>query len=62
MPPEVVEALDTFSIDKEYAEKLRSKIATFKTVTKTQVTVFLTTITTYGLEKNKHAIQWSRTR
>jgi uncharacterized protein len=48
-------SLDTFSIDKEYSEKLRSKIATFKTATKTKKAVFLTMITTYGVEKNKYA-------
>lgn len=48
-------SLDTFSIDKDYSEKLRSKIATFKTVTKTKKAVFLTMITTYGVEKNKYA-------
>ncbi len=48
-------SLDTFSIDKDYSEKLRSKIATFKTVTKTKKSVFLTMITTYGVEKNKYA-------
>ena len=48
-------SLDTFSIDKDYSEKLRSKIATFKTVTKTQKSVFLTMITAYGVEKNKYA-------
>ena len=47
--------LDTFSIDKEYSEKLRSKITTFKTVTKTRKSVFLTMITTYGVEKNKYS-------
>ncbi len=45
-------SIDTFSIDKDYSEKLRSKIATFKTVTKTKKAVFLTMITTYGVEKN----------
>ncbi len=48
-------SLDTFSIDKDYSEKLRSKIATFKTATKTKKAVFLTMITTYGVEKNKYA-------
>ncbi len=48
-------SLDTFSIDKDYSEKLRSKIATFKAVTKTKKSVFLTLITTYGVEKNKYA-------
>ena len=48
-------SLDGFLIDKAYSEKLRSKIATFKTVTKTKKSVFLTMITTYGVEKNKYA-------
>ena len=47
-------SLATFSIDKDYSEKLRSKISTFKTATKTKKAVFLTMITTYGVEKNKY--------
>ena len=48
-------SLDVFTIDKDYSEKLRSKIATFKQATKTRKAVFLTMITTYGVEKNKYA-------
>lgn len=48
-------SLDTFVIDKEYSEKLRAKINTFKDATKTKKTVFLTMISTYGVEKNKYA-------
>ena len=48
-------SLDTFVIDKTYSEKLRAKISTFKAVTKTKKSVFLTMITTYGVEKNKYA-------
>jgi uncharacterized protein len=48
-------SLDTFSIDKDYSEKLRSKIATFKIAIKSKKAVFLTMITTYGVEKNKYA-------
>jgi len=48
-------SLDTFAIDKDYSEKLRSKIATFKSVTKTKKSVFLTMISTYGIERNKYA-------
>jgi len=48
-------SLDTFEIDKAYAEKLRSKISTFKNVTKTKKSVFLTMITTYGTVQNKYA-------
>ena len=48
-------SLDTFSINKDYADKLRSKIAVFKQATKTRKAVFLTFITTYGVHKNKYA-------
>jgi uncharacterized protein len=48
-------SMDTFSITKEYAEKLREKISVFKEVTKTKKAVFLTMVTTYGTEKNKYA-------
>jgi uncharacterized protein len=48
-------SLDTFVIDKEYSEKLRAKINTFKDATKTKKSVFLTMISTYGVEKNKYA-------
>jgi len=48
-------SLGKFTIDKDYAEKLRTKISVFKTASKTRKAVFLTMITTYGVEKNKHA-------
>jgi uncharacterized protein len=48
-------SLDSFCITKEYAEKLREKISVFKEVTQTKKAVFLTMITTYGVEKNKYA-------
>lgn len=48
-------SLGPVTIDKDYAEKLRAKIQVFKTVTKTRKAVFLTMITTYGVEKNAHA-------
>jgi uncharacterized protein len=48
-------SLDSYAINKEHSEKLRSKIQTFKTVTKTKKAVFLTMITTYGVDKNKYA-------
>ncbi len=48
-------SLSDFIIDKDYAEKLRSKISVFKTVTKTRKSVFLTFITTYGVEKNAYS-------
>ena len=49
-------SLNTFMIDKDYAEKLRNKVGIFKQVSKTRKAVFLTMITTYGTEKNKHAL------
>jgi uncharacterized protein len=48
-------SLDTYTITKEYAEKLREKINIFKEVSQTKKAVFLTMITTYGVEKNKYA-------
>ncbi len=48
-------SLGKFTIDKDYAEKLRTKISVFKTVSKTRKSVFLTMITTYGVEKNKYS-------
>ncbi|MFN4144986.1 MAG: AAA family ATPase [Runella sp.] len=48
-------SLDTFSITKDDAERLRSKIAVFKEATQTKKAVFLTMITTYGVEKNQYA-------
>lgn len=48
-------SLADYSINKDYAAQLRSKIATFKTATKTKKSVFLTMITTYGVSKNKYA-------
>ncbi len=48
-------SLDSFVITKEYAEKLRQKINTFKEATQTKKSVFLSMITTYGVERNKYA-------
>ena len=47
-------SLNRFAITKDYHEKLRNKIAHFKAGTKTKKSVFLTFVTTYGLEKNKY--------
>jgi uncharacterized protein len=45
----------TIFINKDYAEKLASKINTFKTCTNTKKSVYLTMITTYETEHNKYA-------
>lgn len=47
---------DTFSINKSYADNLRNKIATFRQATGTKKSLFLTFITTFGLTKNKYAM------
>lgn len=48
-------SLSSFNIDKDYAEKLREKVNIFKDSTRTKKSVFLTMITTYGVEKNKYS-------
>ena len=55
-------SLDNFLIDKEYTAKLRAKIATFKSVTKTRKPVFLALVTSYGVDRNASRISWCATR
>jgi hypothetical protein len=45
---------DEFVITKEYAEKLKRKLRVFKTESKTKKSLFLTLISTYGVQKNAH--------
>lgn len=45
-----------FKIDKKYNESLRKKIEVFQRETNTKKTIFLSFITTYGLEANKYSI------
>lgn len=49
-------SIHKFVIDAKYAEELRNKIGVFKTETKTRNSVFLTMITTYGLQPNIHSV------
>ncbi|MEI9959047.1 MAG: ATP-binding protein [Ferruginibacter sp.] len=44
-----------FTITKDYAAKLRTAIARFRNATATKKSLFLTMITTYGVEKNIYA-------
>ena len=44
-----------FSIDKEYALKLRNKISTFKSTAKTRKAIVPTMITTYGVKHNTYS-------
>ena len=46
-----------FTIDKNYAENLRNKLAAFRDETNTNKTLFLTMITTFGLKPNQHSMQ-----
>ena len=52
---EVKYSINPYKITKAYAANLRNKIGVFKTETKTRKAIFLTMITTYGLEKNEYA-------
>ena len=45
-------SLNAFTIDKNYAKELRDKVGVFKTATKTQKAIFLTLITTFGLQSS----------
>lgn len=45
-----------FSIDKKYAENLRQKVSLFREYSGTRKSVFLTAITTFGVQENIHKI------
>ncbi|WP_026947770.1 AAA family ATPase [Algoriphagus marincola] len=48
-------SLDNFTISKDYADSLRSKIAVFKEVSKTKKAVHLALISTYGVRQNSYS-------
>jgi hypothetical protein len=52
---EIKFSINHFQIDKEYAEKLRQKVALFKTQSGTNKTIFLTLLTSHGLVQNEYA-------
>ena len=52
---EIKHSIDEFAISKDYEQKLREKINTFKTVTETRKSILLTFITTYGLKTNMYS-------
>jgi uncharacterized protein len=54
---EIKFSINSFVITKKYAEELRQKISVFKVQTKTKKTVFLTMITSFGLQKNEYSNQ-----
>jgi len=49
-------SVDTFTLDKKYADELRKKITVFREQTRTRKAIFLTMITTFGLNRNTYAI------
>jgi uncharacterized protein len=53
---EIKFSIDTFSIDKKYADVLRNKISAFKEETGTRKSVFLAFITTFGLKTNQYSM------
>ena len=48
-------SINTFTIDKKYDAALRNKIAAFKKETATRKSLFLTMVTTFGLQNNNYA-------
>ncbi len=47
---------DTFSISKDYAQNLKSKLKVFKDTTKTKKHLFLTLATTFGITSNEYSV------
>lgn len=48
-------AVRPFLIDKNYAERLRTKLGSFKAKTDTKKAIFLTFVSTFGLKANKYS-------
>jgi AAA+ ATPase superfamily predicted ATPase len=48
-------SVDLFTINKKYDAELRNKLGTFKTETQTKKSVFLSMITTFGLQANAYS-------
>ena len=48
-------SIKPYTIDKKYAEELRNKIGVFREVTKTPKSIFLTMVTSFGLQKNEYS-------
>jgi uncharacterized protein len=48
-------SINPFTIDKNYAADLQNKIGTFRSETGTRKSVFLTLVTTFGLQQNSYA-------
>jgi hypothetical protein len=48
-------SIKKFTITKAYAEELRNKIGLFKETTNTNKSVYLTFVTTFGVEPNEYS-------
>ncbi len=48
-------SINSFTIDKKHDAELRNKVGTFKSETQTRKSVFLTTVTTFGLQPNAYS-------
>jgi uncharacterized protein len=48
-------SINSFVIDKKYAEELRNKIGVFKSATQTNKAVFLAMVTTFGVSSNEYS-------
>lgn len=48
-------SINPFEIDKKYDANLRNKVGTFRSETKTRKSVFMTLITTFGLQENMYS-------
>lgn len=53
---EIKFSVNPYTITKKYANELRDKIGVFRSETATRKSVFLTMITTYGVQENIHSI------
>lgn len=49
-------SIQPFTIDKAYSNVLRNKIGLFKTISATNKAIFLTMITTFGLNRNEYSM------
>ena len=52
---EIKFSINDFTINRRYAEELRNKVGVFKEETKTRKAIYLTMITTFGLNKNSYS-------
>lgn len=53
---EIKFSIHKYQINKQYSEELRRKIALFKQITATKKSVYLTFISSFGLETNEHSL------